>query len=42
MTTKDTKIFDSLINKFKKTKKNKNDFIEGEFVDIDDDDERRL
>ncbi len=34
--------FSKVSNKFKKTKKNKNDFIEGEFEDIDDDDERRL
>ena len=34
--------FGKLSNKFKKTVKRKNDFIEGEFEDIDEEDDRKI
>ena len=34
--------FGRLSNKFKKTAKRKNDFIEGEFEDIDEEDDRKI
>jgi UPF0716 protein FxsA len=35
-------IFKNFFNKFKKQKTKKNNFIDGDFEDIEDDDERKL
>ena len=35
-------IFNSFFSKIKKSKKEKNNFIEGEFEDIEDDNDRKI